>query len=160
MHMTALTVALVVAALPTIQALSCSAPFKALANKWCVVAIINRSNSSLHSWDSARSDCQNHGGDLIILEDHDKMRAVSNYLDSFAERLSTYPCWVGGNNFSGVWKWVDGRPMSQLSHLWAPEEPVNSSTQGTLYTLLVRMRKRRYMVSASDYTIPGYICET
>ncbi|XP_063843180.1 uncharacterized protein LOC135090352 [Scylla paramamosain] len=159
MHMTALTVALVVAALPTIQALSCSAPFKALANKWCVVAIISRSNSSLHSWDSARSDCQNHGGDLIILEDHDKMRAVSNYLDSFAEPLSAYPCWVGGKALSGVWKWVDGRLMNLLSHLWSPEEPPHSSTQGTLYSLVVTVGKRRRIVSTNSISIPGYLCE-
>ncbi|XP_045108391.1 asialoglycoprotein receptor 1-like [Portunus trituberculatus] len=129
MHLKALTVVLMVVALPTIQ--SCSAPFKLLANRWCVAAMIGGTNASLHSWEPARRDCQSHGGDLIILEDHDKMRAVSDYLDTFDARRSGYPCWVGGRTVSGVWQWVDGSEMNLQSHLWAPEEPTNISNQET-----------------------------
>ncbi|XP_063843181.1 uncharacterized protein LOC135090353 [Scylla paramamosain] len=159
MHVTALTIVLVVAALPTIQALTCAAPFKALANRWCVVANISVPDVA-HTWLGARSACQSIKGDLIILDKHEKLRALTAHLDTelTGERL-THPLWVGGRGYSGVWWWVNGRPVNLLSHLFIPDEP--NMKQGLFSAMLVKSGKRRYMVSVDNTeTIPGYICET
>ncbi|KAK8396516.1 hypothetical protein O3P69_005516 [Scylla paramamosain] len=147
-----------VAALPTIQALTCAAPFKALDDKWCVVVNISVPDVA-HPWLGARSACQSIKGDLIILDKHEKLRALTAHLDTelTGERL-TYSLWVGGRGYSGVWWWVDGRPMNLVSHLWIPEQP--NIKQGLSSTMLIKSGKRRHMVSVSNEQItPGYICE-
>nr|WDD58177.1 C-type lectin domain family 4 member A [Charybdis japonica] len=159
MHVTALTVVLVVATLPTIQALTCAAPFKAVANKWCVVVNISVPDVA-HKWLGARSACQEIKGDLIILDTQEKMQAITNHLNAELSGESlTYPLWVGGRGYSGVWWWVDGRPMNLLLHLWHPEEP--SKKDGLQSAMLIKRSETRYMVSGTnEQTNPGYICET
>ncbi|KAK8396518.1 hypothetical protein O3P69_005518 [Scylla paramamosain] len=159
----ALMVVLVVVALPTVLALSvsCTAPFKAV-DKWCVVANISVPDVA-HTWLGARSACQSIKGDLIVLDEHEKMRAVTAHLKTeLSGDETSFPLWVGGRGDSGQWRWVDGSLMNLQSHLWIPDSPYETSNKGVSYAKVIQAGqwKRRYMESTPpESNLPGYICE-
>ncbi|XP_045108392.1 uncharacterized protein LOC123503050 [Portunus trituberculatus] len=164
MRVMALMVVLVVVALPTVLglSLSCTEPFKAVANKWCVAANISVPEVA-HTWPGARSACQRIKGDLIILEEDDKMQAITAHLlTQFSEGRESYPFWVGGRGNLGKWTWVDGSPMNLQSNMWIPDSPYEKLNNGVSHTLLIQAGpwKRRYMESMPpESNFPGYICE-
>uniref|UniRef100_A0A3Q2QI44 CD209 antigen-like protein E n=1 Tax=Fundulus heteroclitus TaxID=8078 RepID=A0A3Q2QI44_FUNHE len=59
------------------------------------------------SWDEGREDCENRGGDLVVIDNSEEQRFISTFTDKEA--------WIGLNDkeTEGSWKWVDGTSLTQ-----------------------------------------------
>ncbi|XP_030614085.1 C-type lectin domain family 4 member E-like [Archocentrus centrarchus] len=67
------------------------------------------------SWDSARKDCRDQGGHLVVI--------YSSDIQNFLATLTQNSAWIGLNDKEeeGTWKWVDGTPLT-LTY-WAAHQP-------------------------------------
>uniref|UniRef100_A0A3B5MKC5 C-type lectin domain-containing protein n=1 Tax=Xiphophorus couchianus TaxID=32473 RepID=A0A3B5MKC5_9TELE len=72
------------------------------------------------SWNKAREDCRNRGGDLVVISDDDEQK--------FVVALTETSAWIGlRKETEGSWKWVDGTALSsELKKFWGEEQPDNS----------------------------------
>ncbi|XP_050686028.1 C-type lectin domain family 6 member A-like isoform X2 [Eriocheir sinensis] len=154
-----LILAAALVALPTALAKSCQTPFVPLNNQWCVHALITESGPE---WPSAREECKKLGGDLMVVDTHEKMQALTAHIAAkYPGAASSYPYWVGGSNEAGQWQWVNGSPMSLASNLWYPGSP-DGGPPDYKYTLLIFTSpwNRRYLGSVSPTDkAPAYVCE-
>lgn len=134
-----------------------------MEEKWCVY-VAKKLSTGTDKRPEALSECQKKGGDLMVLDDHEKLRAISRHLhsQSTTETVS-FPYWISGTKASGVWKWDNGSPMNLQSHLWAPYEPQSGAgSEGYKYVQLQARgtSKRHYLISERSSSIAyGYICE-
>ncbi|KAI4896072.1 hypothetical protein NFI96_007118 [Prochilodus magdalenae] len=62
------------------------------------------------SWRAARQDCRDRGADLVIINSKEEQYAKKTF-------------WIGltDEETEGVWKWVDGQPLTQ--QFWKKDEP-------------------------------------
>ncbi|XP_043988842.1 CD209 antigen-like protein C [Gambusia affinis] len=77
-------------------------------------------STSSGSWDKAREDCRNRGGDLVVINDDDEQDFLSTIIKKYT--------WIGLTDIEteGSWKWVDGTPLTQLlNKYWANKQPDN-----------------------------------
>ncbi|XP_023192346.1 CD209 antigen-like protein C [Xiphophorus maculatus] len=77
-------------------------------------------STSSGSWNKAREDCRNRGGDLVVINDDDEQNFLSTIINKEP--------WIGLNDIEteGSWKWVDDTPLTQLlTKHWAKKQPDN-----------------------------------
>uniref|UniRef100_A0A3B5R8K8 C-type lectin domain-containing protein n=1 Tax=Xiphophorus maculatus TaxID=8083 RepID=A0A3B5R8K8_XIPMA len=73
-------------------------------------------STSSGSWNKAREDCRNRGGDLVVINDDDEQNFLSTIINKEP--------WIGLNDIEteGSWKWVDDTPLTKH---WAKKQPDN-----------------------------------
>ncbi|XP_056128118.1 CD209 antigen-like protein C [Rhinichthys klamathensis goyatoka] len=78
-------------------------------------------SSELKSWSESRQYCQDHGGDLAIINTEAKQRHISSFVKESV--------WIGLSDIEieGNMKWVDNSPLNQ--GFWSSGEP--NSFHGT-----------------------------
>ncbi|XP_027880148.1 CD209 antigen-like protein E [Xiphophorus couchianus] len=77
-------------------------------------------STSSGSWNKAREDCRNRGGDLVVINDDDEQNFLSTIINK--------ETWIGLNDIEteGSWKWVDDTPLTQLlTKHWSKKQPDN-----------------------------------
>ncbi|XP_032424163.1 CD209 antigen-like protein C isoform X2 [Xiphophorus hellerii] len=77
-------------------------------------------STSSGSWNKAREDCRNRGGDLVVINDDDEQNFLSTIINK--------ETWIGLNDIEteGSWKWVDDTPLNQLlTKHWSNTQPDN-----------------------------------
>nr|XP_045588741.1 uncharacterized protein LOC123750685 [Procambarus clarkii] len=114
------------------------------------------------TWEAARAGCKKLGGDLIVLDEWEKIQFISRYIDQKfpAESTAGYIYWVGGRTYAGTWKWVNGKLINLKSNVWTPDRPLKDGKErATMLVPVDQTHKRRYLL---DYEItrvaPAYIC--
>ncbi|KAM8767277.1 uncharacterized protein AB9X84_006200 [Acanthopagrus schlegelii] len=84
-----------------------------------------RSNE-MKTWYQSRTDCQNKGADLVVINSEDENKFVSGLNNMYGES------WIGlktewsTERRSYEWKWVDGSPLTEI--FWAAGLP--AATRG------------------------------
>ncbi|XP_054888123.1 CD209 antigen-like protein A [Poeciliopsis prolifica] len=79
-------------------------------------------STSSGSWDEARTDCMNRGGDLVVIDDDDEENLLS--------KMTKKETWIGLNDkeTEGSWKWVDDTPLTQaVTKYWSNKQPDNGN---------------------------------
>nr|XP_016846767.1 PREDICTED: C-type lectin domain family 2 member B-like isoform X2 [Anolis carolinensis] len=72
-------------------------------------------------WQQSREMCQSKGADLIVIDHKEKQAFLEN------KNKNKKNIWIGLKYQVGekVWKWVDGKPLSNLK--WRTEPPENEN---------------------------------
>ena len=99
------------------------------------------------TWDDARTECKNKGGDLATIANQD----THDFLVSFVNIQNSY-CWIGAERNSGVWSWADGTPWTEFVK-WQSGEPNNSGDVG------VYLSKDYKWIDYSKVYSTYYLCE-
>ncbi|KAM8767286.1 CD209 antigen-like protein C isoform 3-T4 [Acanthopagrus schlegelii] len=77
-----------------------------------------RSNE-MRTWSQSRTDCQNKGADLVVINSEDENKFVSGLNNMYGQ------FWIGlkteSTEWSYEWKWVDGSPLTET--FWAAGQP-------------------------------------
>ncbi|XP_043988479.1 hepatic lectin-like [Gambusia affinis] len=89
-------------------------------------ALLERSNEVIRlqslssSWNKAREDCRNKGGDLVVINNDDEQ--------NFVLTISVNSPWIGlSEETEGSWKWVDGTALSsEFKKFWGQGQPDNA----------------------------------
>ena len=86
-----------------------------------------------YSWTEAEQLCREMGGHLAVIDDEDELE----YIASLAEAEGLDFLWIGFYRRDGNFYWVDNSPGY---YAWAPGEPSNFDTDGTVesYGLLMK----------------------
>ncbi|XP_075994593.1 CD209 antigen-like protein D [Genypterus blacodes] len=73
-------------------------------------------SSEGRSWDDSRCECQQRDGDLVIISSPQEQAFLTGF---------TGAAWVGmtDRDQEGIWRWVDGSPVSLDRDRWAPGQP-------------------------------------
>ncbi|CAL4195461.1 unnamed protein product, partial [Meganyctiphanes norvegica] len=90
--------------------IACTVPWVFLEGSGCFLFIKEECD-----WDSARSKCKMKGADLAILNTQTKRNAVATFIGS-AGNGNIFIWWIGGNDRSGQWLWIDGKPITEGWH--------------------------------------------
>ncbi|XP_051245547.1 CD209 antigen-like protein E isoform X8 [Dicentrarchus labrax] len=107
------------------------------------------------TWYDSRSDCQNKGADLVIINNEEEQKFVTElnwYGDSWIGLQGTNGKWTG-SGWVWEWKWVDSSPLTQT--FWASGMPYGSQNQ---YTAACCDTQGKWKVSSS-YDTKNWICE-
>ncbi|KAK8751588.1 hypothetical protein OTU49_009291 [Cherax quadricarinatus] len=156
-----------VALVSSVMAAGCRAPFVQQVDESCLHVVVSyqlNNQGAPVSWAGARSSCRKVGGDLVVLDSHEKLQVLSRYLDTVLpeETKAGYIYWVGGYRVGRKrWRWVDGSLVDLKSHIWTPSRPTQDNVDR--FTILVpvdQVHHRRYLL---DYETssrgPGFVCE-
>ncbi|XP_069165767.1 type-2 ice-structuring protein [Procambarus clarkii] len=154
-----------VAGLVPVLAHRCPPPFERLGEDVCGRVVIAQpldQSAPAVTWEAARAGCKKLGGDLIVLDEWEKIQFISRYIDQKfpAESTAGYIYWVGGRTYAGTWKWVNGKLINLKSNVWTPDRPLKDGKErATMLVPVDQTHKRRYLL---DYEItrvaPAYIC--
>ncbi|XP_067371595.1 CD209 antigen-like isoform X1 [Channa argus] len=90
---------------------------------WSCYLLSNRSDS----WTNGKSDCQNKGADLMVINSEDEQKFVIN--STIASGFSNLDTWIGLSDTEEekTWKWIDGTPLSYTQ--WNVSQPDNGGNQ-------------------------------
>ncbi|XP_077327940.1 C-type lectin domain family 10 member A-like [Lithobates pipiens] len=67
---------------------------------------------SVQSWSSAKKDCEDRKGHLVVINDEEEM----GFLRTFSP--SVWRFWIGLKEEDSAWKWVDGTSYDKTSKFW------------------------------------------
>jgi hypothetical protein len=105
------------------------------------------------SWHAARDKCKDMGGQLVTIPDAQTWE--------FVKGLTTASVWLGASDevTEGVWKWVDGTPVSFTS--WFTAQPDNARS---IEHFLATYKGRWNDVPKSGEFLPstfvvGFVCQ-
>jgi len=111
-------------------------------------------------WDSARKYCQEIDGDLAILDKEYKRIHMVDYLETSGLKKNSSLFWLGGNDRSGDWLWLNGQPITEG---WkVGQEPDDDEGDNTcIYVYTKSYESGRYDLLFDYYcTYAGYfICQ-
>ncbi|XP_041355576.1 C-type lectin lectoxin-Phi1-like [Gigantopelta aegis] len=81
-------------------------------------------SSDQKNWFQAKTMCESDGGSLIKLDTEDKVRDISDILQSDYHQVSFY---IGANDPSNTqaWEWTDGQRVERM--WWAPSQDTGSN---------------------------------
>lgn len=91
----------------------CPPPFETMEGHCVLVA-----PGEARSWHQARSQCQGFEGDLLVIENAALLLAMMRLFHT--QGLTKTSFWVGGEQHSDGWRWVNGAPLEPGSPLWYP----------------------------------------
>lgn len=78
-------------------------------------------------WDSAKTNCMNSGGSLLIVDSPDDFKPVLDYLMNQQPTLQSLLLWIGlrqPENLEGAFQWIDGSNLTNASYTnWQTGEP-------------------------------------
>ncbi|XP_063080001.1 C-type lectin domain family 4 member E-like [Engraulis encrasicolus] len=78
-------------------------------------------SSDERNWADSKQHCMDLGGDLVIIDSQEEQEFINTQIKSiYAETRA----WIGLSDLEteGVWKWVDGKPLSKFG-FWMQDEP-------------------------------------
>nr|XP_054754512.1 CD209 antigen-like protein E [Lytechinus pictus] len=80
------------------------------------------------SWNNARTDCRNMGGELASLTNREEIGFVQDYILSIIGSASWKNVWIGIIRDGNKWRWLDGSELAiPAKAFWYPGEPNNAS---------------------------------
>ncbi|XP_059199183.1 CD209 antigen-like protein E [Centropristis striata] len=64
-------------------------------------------SSATGFWEAARQDCRDRGADLVIIDSYEEQEFIAKFIKKRT--------WIGlsDRDNEGVWKWVDGSPLTE-----------------------------------------------
>ncbi|XP_051245557.1 CD209 antigen-like protein A isoform X2 [Dicentrarchus labrax] len=107
------------------------------------------------TWSYSRSDCQNKGADLVIINNEEEQKFVTELNsigNSWIGLQGTNGKWTGSGTV-WEWKWVDSSPLTQT--FWASGMPYSSWNQ---YAAAFCDTQGKWKVSSSS-EYKNWICE-
>ncbi|ROT65990.1 hypothetical protein C7M84_016020 [Penaeus vannamei] len=89
----------------------CTSPFKSYGTKGCLQVVLGKRPLT---WHSARSECQAKGGDLAVLDEAEKFRALSAGIDEEHPDMTKggFTFWVGAER-------VESSCAGRTASLWS-----------------------------------------
>ncbi|XP_053373281.1 uncharacterized protein LOC123530943 [Mercenaria mercenaria] len=77
------------------------------------------------SWDDARASCKRQGGDLVVLDTHDKAHLMRRELNSHTSYSNNELYWIGAKDFSkhDHFSWVHGHRWHNTAADWSDGQP-------------------------------------
>uniref|UniRef100_A0A672FQA7 C-type lectin domain family 10 member A-like n=1 Tax=Salarias fasciatus TaxID=181472 RepID=A0A672FQA7_SALFA len=111
----------------------------------CYAVIDHKEVEKHRTWEEAREDCRGKISDLVVINNNEEKRKVSN-LSWNSGTGSGY--WIGLRVLNGTWKWVDGTELTDRS--WN-EDPVEGRC-------VVSVQWQRWESVSCDQTM-RWICE-
>ncbi|XP_073319751.1 C-type lectin domain family 4 member C-like, partial [Pagrus major] len=90
-----------------------------IEGKWCPDGWMKfgcscyfRSNQK-RTWSQSRTDCQSKGADLVVINNKDEHKFVSDLNNMNEESwIGLKTEWSTGSSYE--WKWVDGSPLTEM----------------------------------------------
>ncbi|XP_047490673.1 perlucin-like protein [Penaeus chinensis] len=151
---------LLAAVLPCLANSSCPSPFKSYGSKGCLLVV---PGSRPLTWHSARSECQAKGGDLAVLDEVEKFKALSAGIDKEYPNMTKggFTFWVGAERVDSSWRWTNGEPVEPNAELWVAGQPSpGSSANAAIMVPAGGSEGRRYLTNFNPDTFaPAFICE-
>ncbi|XP_037802867.1 uncharacterized protein LOC119597384 [Penaeus monodon] len=142
----------------------CPAPYKTFGNRWCMLVVVaapkNGPGESL-VWNDARAKCGEAGGDLAVINSHEKLQLLSRFIDEKypEETVGGWTYFVGAQKINSKWVWNNGDDVELQSNLWVPSHPA-PQYEVSMLVPIDQTHGRRYVISNAHPTrAPGYICE-
>ncbi|XP_029957880.1 C-type lectin domain family 10 member A-like isoform X1 [Salarias fasciatus] len=111
----------------------------------CYAVIDHKEVEKHRTWEEAREDCRGKISDLVVINNNEEKRKVSN-LSWNSGTGSGY--WIGLRVLNGTWKWVDGTELTDRS--WN-EDPVEGRC-------VISVQWQRWESVSCDQTM-RWICE-
>ncbi|CAL4108210.1 unnamed protein product, partial [Meganyctiphanes norvegica] len=101
-------------------------------------------------WDSARTYCLDNGGELLILDLESKRSDIINSYET--SEMINHNIWLGANDRSGSWYWINGSPVSSGWKYWSFNED-NMCMFTNIYG------HHEPLVNFCSHSLPNFICE-
>ncbi|KAM8767271.1 uncharacterized protein AB9X84_006198 isoform 3-T3 [Acanthopagrus schlegelii] len=109
-----------------------------IEEKWCPdgwtrsgCSCYFRSNEK-RTWDQSRTDCQNKGADLVVIDNKDENKCVSGLDNMYGEFWIGLKTELSSDRYRYEWKWVDGSPLTKT--FWAEGQPAATGGWYTAYS--------------------------
>ncbi|XP_049890716.1 CD209 antigen-like protein C isoform X3 [Epinephelus moara] len=74
------------------------------------------------NWDGSRADCRQRGADLVVINNKEEQKFVTELNVHGESWIGLQETWTGGR-WEWEQKWVDGSPLTEM--FWAPELPTH-----------------------------------
>ena len=109
------------------------------------------------SWDDARLQCYNKGGQLAVFENTMRPHSITEFFDKYMMEWETF--YVGGRAANtGQWITVTNKLFDSHSSLWGPGEPSGDGLCGDL--LLVESWNPKWRINDDNcLQSVGFVCE-
>lgn len=104
------------------------------------------------SWNQAADKCINAGGNLVVINDEQEFKAITDLADTYGVEL----VWVGGFRKDGQIAWVNGETSNYYP--WADGEPSYQDADGTAenFLLLWKLNGKWVYNDSRDDPISAY----